>query len=704
MSAGLLLGLQQYTHSASCCLLGPDGEPLFAASKERLTRKKFDGGDTASLVEYALRAIGRRRADIARVVANNHLFRIRPFEETLPWAVALNQQRPSFLDPFNLLPGVPKHELSHHLAHAWSVLPAAPFDEGLIVVMDGIGNTLRDVRTTGSGRTTDEDLPRARGFSQAPEHPDPKWGWREAESVYAFRGLELQRLFKRWTRERTPDFLYNYGFENMESLGAVYSRVSSHIFGDWNACGKVMGLAPWNAVWNGELPKAGDWILRGPLERLKIHWKRLQEEPHPNAWTTTRHRRAYARLAADVQAGLEKVVLPFLRRLRRKTGARNLCFTGGVALNCALNGRIQRECGFEQVFIPSYPGDEGVAVGCAFFGLHAQGERRSRAPRRRPLSPFLGRSFRDKEIEAALAEFAPFCRSERSRDLLAETAQALAAFQVVGWFQGCSEFGPRALGNRSILAHPGRKSMVRRINASIKKREAFRPFAPAVLARSAAEWFENPGESPFMSAAALVRPQRRRRIPAVVHADGTARIQTLRQEDNPLFFALIEEFEKLTGLPLLLNTSFNVRGEPLVEAPCDALRSFLDSDLDVLVLGDRMVRKTPFPALENFSEVRPCQNDPDSRAEVVSDARGEPIQVRFLSRGRTFDSDTLELGLFEACTGETTLKKLIEEFQEEFGLAGKEILGRLQRLFRKRLIRFAPQARALPSRGGRLSP
>jgi len=703
MGADLLLGLQQYTHSASCCLLGPGGEPLFAASKERLTRKKFDGGDTASLVEYALRAVGRRRSDIARVVANNHLFRIRPFEETLPWAVALNQQRPSFLDPLNLLPGVPKHELSHHLAHAWSVLPAAPFEEGLIVVMDGIGNTLRDVRTTGRDRTTDEDLPKAPGFFQSPARPDPQWGWREAESAYLFRGLELHRLFKRWTRERTPDFLYNYGFENMESLGAVYSRVSSHVFGDWNACGKVMGLAPWDAVWNEGPRPAADWLLRGPLERLRIHWKRLQEEPHPNAWANPRHRRAYARLAAGVQADLETVVLAFLRRLRRKTGARNLCFTGGVALNCALNGRIARECGFERIFIPSHPGDEGVAVGCAFFARHRLGRRKNRPALRRPLSPFLGRSFTDREIDAALEEFAPFCRFQRRKDFLAQTARALEDFLVVGWFQGRSEFGPRALGNRSILAHPGRKTMIRRINASIKKREAFRPFAPTVLARSAAEWFEEPGESPFMSQAVRVHPEKRRRISAVVHADGTARIQTLRREDNPLFFALIEEFERLTGLPLLLNTSFNVQGEPLVEDPRDALRDFLDSDLDLLVLGDRMVHKTPFPAPETHAALRPLQHNPDARAEVVSDARGEPIQVRFLSRGRTFESDTLELGLFEACTGEATLDALIEEFRGEFDLPREEILDRMQRLFRKRLIRFAPAARTLSSHRRKVS-
>ncbi|MFQ5749316.1 MAG: carbamoyltransferase C-terminal domain-containing protein, partial [Planctomycetota bacterium] len=314
----------------------------------------------------------------------------------------------------------------------------------------------------------------------------------------------------------------------------------------------------------------------------------------------------------------------------------------------------------------------------------------------------LGRSFSGREIDSALREFAPFCQSERKKDFLAETARALAAFQVAGWFQGRSEFGPRALGNRSILAHPGRKTMVRRINAFIKGREAFRPFAPTVLARSAAEWFEDSAESPFMSQAVRVRPERRGRIPAVVHADGTARLQTIRREENPLFFRLLEEFEGLTGLPLLLNTSFNIHGEPLVEDPRDALRSFLDSDLDLLVLGDRMVHKLPFPAPGTHAGLRPLQEDPDARAEVVSDVRGEPVQVRFLSRGRTFDSDTLELGLFEACTGESTLDKLIEDFQEEYSLPREEILDRLKRLFRKRLIRFRPAARTLSPRRRKL--
>lgn len=689
-SPRVVLGLNQYTHSAACCLLDERGEVLFALAKERVSRKKFDGGDVSELVRYALEATGIGLDQVERVVANNHLFRIRPYEETLDFTVALNAARPSALNPHNLLPGVPKHELSHHLAHAWSVLPVAPFDEGLIVVMDGIGNTRRDVHTPDRGYTSDPDLPAAEGFREAPATPDESLSWREAESVYAFRGLELRRLFKRWTPERTPVFLYNYGFQDMESLGAVYSRVSSHVFGDWNACGKVMGLAPWDAAWNGDRPPASDeWILRGGLADLDIHWELLRGEPHANEWAEEERRPRYARLAQLVQSGLEGVVLEFLRDMRGRTGATRVCLAGGVALNSTLNGRIAREAGFEEVFVPSYPGDEGVAVGSAFFGHHALG-RRTRAPRRSPLPPFLGRVFPAAEIDAALADVADSVSWSAPADLLQEVAAALAAEEVVGWFQGRSEFGPRALGNRSLLAHPGPAWMIERINAGIKKRESFRPFAPTVLAEKADEWFEEVTASPFMSLTVRARPERRDRIRAVVHVDGSARLQTLTREQNPRYYELIERFEDITGLPMVLNTSFNVAGEPIVESPGDALRTFLEAEIDLLVLEDRLVRKRPFPDAAALEELRP-QHDSAVLAELLSDATGETQRVTLSAGGFLRETDELTLGVLEACTGDSTVPELVDAFRAEYEVPADEVLERLRRLHRWRLLRWLPR-------------
>ena len=685
MGTGIVLGLNQYTHSAAACLVGTDGEPLFAGAKERLTRKKHDGGDVAELVEHALGTCGLEIGDLELVVANNHLFRIDAFEKTLDWAQALDQYRPSYLRDFNRLPGVPRREISHHLAHAWSVMPQAPFDEGLIVVMDGIGSTWRELNRPGAGYSSCAGLPRAAGFLQAPAEPEASEGWREGETAFLFRGQELELLFKRWIRERTPTLLYNYGFENMESLGAVYSRVSSHVFGDWNACGKIMGMAPWAPVWNPG--GRGDWLLRGPLERLEVNWPRLRSAPFPNQWTEEARRPAYAQLSHDVQRDLEEVALGFLRGLRERSGARNLCLAGGVALNSTLNGRICREAGFDQVYIPPWPGDDGVAVGCALFGRH---QLRPSAPApRRPWSPLLGARYDQDARAAALAAFAPWIEIEPDRDPVEAAAAAIAAGQVVGWFQGRAEFGPRALGDRSILADPRDAAMVGRINAAIKKRESFRPFAPTVLEERAEEWFDGVTPTPFMSLTVQARPDRAAQIPAVVHVDGSARIQTLGAQDNPRYRAVIEAFERLTGLPMVLNTSFNIRGEPLVESPEDALRSFLDSELDLLVLEDRLVRKAGFPdpGSDGWESLLPLHEA--GSAELVSDPDGEPLSLRILSGGRTEDVSQLELGVWENCDGATPLPELLAAFEEEWEVPAEELLAGLQRLWSLRLVRFA---------------
>lgn len=689
---GLVLGANPYAHSAATFLLSSEGEAVFALSKERVSRKKHDGGDLADLIRYAFSATGTRRRDLDLIVQSNHLFRLGPFHETLPWATALNQYAPGHTDPDNLLPGVPRWELSHHLAHAWSALPTAPFDRGLIVVMDGMGSTRKDIQklpVNGAAspidkqHVTDADLPCARGFAEWPADLDERRDWREAETVYRFTGLELELVWKRWQEEKTPTLLYNTGFENMESLGAVYSRVASHLFGDWNACGKVMGLAPYAAERGG----ARRPVVRGELERLRVNWKRLRDEPFPNGWGSRGSKSSHEDLAADVQRDLERVALRFLKRLRRETGERNLCLVGGVALNCSLNGRIAREAGFEQVFIPPWPGDDGTAAGCAHFGLHRVLNRR-KAPRRSPHRCDLGRAFAPTAIARALArpEFAPFLAVERPDDLHRCVADALAAHEVIGWFQGRSEFGPRALGFRSILAHPGRKATTRRVN-SIKRREPFRPFGPVVLAERADEWFASQPDAPWMSYASPVLAPKRRKIAAVVHVDGTTRAQTLHRAANPHLYGLLEAFEERTGLPLLLNTSFNLKGQPLVETPEDALRMFLDTDLDRLVLEDSSVQKLPYPDAQTLPAARPLAI-PGVTAETVTDSEGEPIRVQFYAFGEGFESDPLELALWEAADGNSSVDEILADFATQ-GVEPEDLLPPLRNLFDRRVLAFA---------------
>jgi carbamoyltransferase len=295
-------------------------------------------------------------------------------------------------------------------------------------------------------------------------------------------------------------------------------------------------------------------------------------------------------LAWRVQDDTEIVLLSRARWLRETTGARNLCIAGGVALNCVANGRLARESGFENVWIQPAAGDDGIAIGCAYHGyLELLNQRRSFVMDH----SYAGKRYTEQDIDRALAKFLVRIQTTalRSEDICRETAKLLADQSVIGWFQGASEFGPRALGNRSLLADPRKAEMKDILNKRVKHRQAFRPFAPIVLAERAKEIFEGEEDSPFMLIAKPVRPEWRDRIPAVVHVDGTARVQTVHAQTNPLLYRLLKEFDALTGVPVLINTSFNVKGEPIVETPPDAVVCFLTTGIDNLILHDRLVSK-----------------------------------------------------------------------------------------------------------------
>ena len=584
-----VLGLNTYDHDVSACLLR-DGAVACAIGKERLTREKHATGFYKEVIDYCLDAEGITLADVDLVVRNCYIMPVPEMEERLTY-----QDMPGFLPPpereqaeqhpYFRNPSDKVVSISHHLAHAYSAFAASPFEEGVVMIVDGVGSY------------------RADAMEKLPENDTGNPLARESESYYGFSGTELQCLKKVWLEPSRG--MLNEEFYSMPGLGALYSRASTYVFGDWNKCGELMGLAPYGRreqfkplleIEGGELRvPAWDASFKQPFLVGFGDW-----EKHPSM-------RHWEDLAWRVQDDTEKVLLARTRWLRETTGAKNLCIAGGVALNCVANGRIAREGGFENVWIQPAAGDDGIAIGCAYYGwLEILKQRRSYVMEH----AYTGRIYGEHEIAGALQK--PLVRIQvnavRSDDISRDTARLLADQKVIGWLQDGSEFGPRALGNRSLLADPRRAEMKDILNSRVKHRQAFRPFAPIVLAERMKEIFEGEEDSPFMLIAKPVRPEWREKIPGIVHVDGTARVQTVREATNPKLYRLLKEFEALTGVPVLINTSFNVKGEPIVETPQDAVICFLTTGIDHLVLHDTLVSKGPMhrivaPVVKVFTDV-----------------------------------------------------------------------------------------------------
>eukprot|EP01041_Mallomonas_annulata_P006504 gene6504-13133_t len=777
LKAELIIGLNKYSHDASCCIINADdGKILFAQAKERVSRRKHDGGAVGDLISYGLETIGASKDDVSVIVSNNHHHRVIPFERRLPFYGALKYTPQDYLDPMNLFTNAKHYELSHHLAHAWSAISTSGFDNGLVLIMDGMGETYKAMREDISNIEEHSgdymhDLKLLRACSEedsskfigVPKILSPGSGYREAESAYIFKDNTLKPIFKRWSRERSPPELYNHGFENHQSLGAVYSRISSHIFGDWNACGKVMGLAPWsgrkpselndwffpptgtgaaasaNTVLGSEFHHEREFMGGNPLfeESFHIHWDMLDSLPSPNQFEAGNSKfDYYSHLASSVQTDLENSAMSLVTSLKDISNESNLILSGGVALNSVLNGRIRREKVFDKIHIPSAPGDEGIAIGCAQYGLHRHRQRsedstsdssrsdsgsdsssqdqKSNSPLQvsfftttttttttcssptststtespehsthqscgcssgqvegehnhnhnhdenlnhsegnvivvededevqsstspsQTVSPsvpvfpaYLGREYSRDDIEDALSEFSPWLSIEEhtSEDNMVEAAaNRLAEGQVIAWFQGRSEFGQRALGSRSILADPRQASLRRFINEEVKRREWFRPLAPSVLASAVGDWFDDieNGEnaSPYMSLTAVVKEGRREEVPAICHIDGSARLQTVTMQDNSLYHKLISAFCTRTGIPMILNTSFNGKGEPIVESPIDAILALLacNNKISTMYIGNYEVHIRPFPF--ESSGLASLASDPSSaEAEIIVKAK-----------------------------------------------------------------------------------
>jgi len=564
-----ILGMN-LSHDRSACLL-KNGKIACAIAEERLdgvkkstlyasVKKKDMSGRIPPMraIDYCLQAEGISIDDLDLIVADHAV-------------------EPVNLDSLKtLLPIKDKSKIhaiphpSHHLAHACSTYFCSSFDESAVLIIDVYGSD--------SGNGT------------------------EAESGFHASGTRLTPVLKNFQtlwNEKQPDLktdyslTYLYNFITL-ALGFTIGKEKVTTGSMVSEAGKTMGLAsfgeplgdpPGFIVCSEKHLETGGftrWALDRKIARV-VDGQLVPRVKQKRYKLNKFHRD----LAYTAQAEFEKGIIFLARRLYEITGSKNLCIAGGGGLNSIVNKKILDETPFENIFVQPAATDDGNAVGCALYGWH---QIAGQDDRYRMNHAYLGRSYR-AEIPALLQ------RQQLKREPLAEdelvrrTAQYLAEGKIVGWLQGGSEFGPRALGHRSILADPRRAEMKDIMNEKIKHREGFRPYAPSVLLEHSREYFDLSCPSPYMLLVADVIESKREVIPAVVHVDGTARVQTVTQKENGIYYDLIQEFQRLTGVPVIFNTSFNDQGMPIVETPADALDMFLDSLLDVLVLEDTILDK-----------------------------------------------------------------------------------------------------------------
>jgi carbamoyltransferase len=591
-----ILGISAFYHDSACALI-EDGEILAAAQEERFSRKKHDSGFPAGAVAYCLGEGGCRLDKVDYVVFYEKPFlkferlletylRFAPrglesFQTALPlWIHERMLQRQLLkqkLEPFGSHFDWESRLLftEHHVSHAASAFFPSPFGAAAVLTMDGVGEWATTTAAVGHGN-------------------------------------RLQILKE---------------IQFPHSLGLLYSAMTYYTGFKVNSGEyKLMGLAPY-----GE-PKYAQRILEQLLDlkpdgsfRLNMRYfnyctgltmtnSRFDDlfggPPRTPDLPLTQH---HMDLAASVQAVLEEAVLRLTRSLAAETGLRKLCLAGGVALNCVANGKVLRDGAFEELWIQPAAGDAGGAIGAAFAAFHLLTEEaRIPSPRDSMRGSYLGPAFDQSDIEHRLAAAGAKYEVLSEDALLDACVDGLVSEQAVGWFQGRMEFGPRALGARSILADARSPNTQSRLNLKVKFRESFRPFAPSVLREQVSEWFDFDAASPYMLLVAPVAERRRislgeeyqhlfgidkikaqrSTIPAVTHVDYSARIQTVASDTNPRYHALLSRFHRRTGCPVLANTSFNVRGEPIVCSPEDAFRCFMGTDIEALAVGNCFLRKT----------------------------------------------------------------------------------------------------------------
>lgn len=555
-----VLGINR-TQDASICLM--HGSQLaWAIQKERLTRHKHHWGKPGDLRQHYRPALpGLERPVEVLVECYSSDAEI----------AALASYEAELADTLVLAPGCRRARISHHLAHLYSVFHPSPFREAAVMIVDGQGSPVADFTEHWVG---------AAGVPG---------DWREVSSFYVANRERITCIDKQlWDRDDT----------RLVGLGMFYFLLTQALFPGEGNEGKVMGLAP-----------HGDARVLA-LPPLEVDGYRVAIPPAWRALLAERGRFRYgapevrfsdcANLAAAGQRAFEDALLAVARWLHAATGMDDLCFAGGTALNCSANERLLRETPFRRVFIPPAPSDAGTALGCAVYGLtELAGQGCDYRWRHDYLGPAPLPAAIDEAVAQAVADAADLVvERPNGRDALcARMLDLLCARKVVALYQGRSEFGPRALGHRSILGDPRRGYVRDWINARVKEREWFRPLAPVVLEEHAHDYFDVPGASPFMQYAAPVRPERARTVPAITHVDGTARLQTVGRDGDPLLRALLAGFAERTGVPVMLNTSFNGKDEPIVETPAQALATFRRLPLHALAMPPYLVRKRVEPEL-----------------------------------------------------------------------------------------------------------
>lgn len=555
------------SHDGSSCLMR-DGKIVVGIEKERITRKKHDGFNDQLTLEYCLEAEGITWGDVDLLVENNTKNRFERDDQRL----RLGREIPEF---------VPRVNISHHLAHAYSAAGASPFSETTVVVIDGRGSSLDNCVDV-----TPHVLPA--DVRSAPTGCQDEFF--EMASVYFFQDGRMNTVFKDYSRLLSSNFdrvKFPLAPPTMEhSVGEFYGGVSQYVFGKNFQEGKLMGLAPYGrpGTFSGD-----GFVLRDG--RAYINYgdpSNVSSELYGGFYERPECFQTYADLAYWAQKEVEKALLYLVSAAHSLATSPNLSYAGGLALNAVANRRLFKETPFNNVYLQPAAGDNGIALGCCYYGWL---EVLKRGPVKHSGMSAFGRRYDAGQCSSAVASLGSAYTVTEPESILSATARMLADGRVVGWFQGPSEFGPRALGFRSILADPRRAEMQDFINRKVKLREDFRPFAPSVTEEDASVYFEEDFDSPYMILVMKTRPEWRERIPAVVHRDGTARVQTVSRSMNPLYHRLLKEFQRCAGIPILLNTSFNRRGMPIVETPEQAVEFFLESELHALVLGSYLVTK-----------------------------------------------------------------------------------------------------------------
>lgn len=547
-------------HDSSACI-ARDGEILFAVAEERLSRVKHDASFPALAIRACFESTGIQPDEVDFVCQGwsrprtGFLHDLRCYatgKQQVDSRALLNSTRhfvsmwhqKSGENRFRQLFGSGKARfrfVDHHLAHAISAYAFSGFDDAAVLVLDGRG------------------------------------AW-EATSLWRGRDGHLEHI---WT------------IPWPNSLGLFYAMFTQYLgFQPYSDEWKVMGLAPYGGpqmnlrefIIPDDNPYRVDarLLLGKDSKPTAAIERRLGAKRVPESDIDDRHKN----LAFAVQDSCERAMLTLARVAVEKTGCRNLCLSGGVALNSKANGKTLASGLVDKLFVQPASGDDGGCLGAALAPYLDSG---GSLPVRRMRHAYLGPESLEPEIEKALQTYKLRC--ERQSDPAATAAEMLAAGKILGWFQGRMEFGPRALGSRSILADPRDPEMNIKVNNAVKFREWWRPFAPSMLAEVAEQYLESATDSPFMILTAQVKPEKRDVIPSVTHVDGSARPQTVERDVNPLYWRLIAEFGKRTGVPVVMNTSFNLRGEPIVCTPTDAIRTFFSSGMDALVIGNFVVEK-----------------------------------------------------------------------------------------------------------------